>query len=68
MLQVDPDATEDELKKQYRRLSILLHPDKNPDNRDQATSAFEVSPVGLAGAGLTEPEKETSLDSSINFH
>ena len=42
VLQVDPDATEDELKKQYRRLSILLHPDKNPNNRDQATGAFEV--------------------------
>jgi len=42
---VDPDATEDELKKQYRRLSILLHPDKNPDNRDMATNAFEVRDV-----------------------
>ena len=42
VLQVDPDATEDEVKKQYRRLSILLHPDKNHNNRDRATSAFEV--------------------------
>ena len=44
VLQVDPEATEEELKKQYKRLSILLHPDKNPDNRDLASNAFEVSP------------------------
>jgi len=56
VLQVDPDATEDELKKQYRRLSILLHPDKNPNNRDQATGAFEV----VSRANKLLQEKETS--------
>lgn len=29
VLQVDHDATLDEIKKKYRRLSILVHPDKN---------------------------------------
>lgn len=29
VLQVEPDATLDEIKKKYRRLSILVHPDKN---------------------------------------
>ena len=29
VLQVDPDATLDDVKKKYRRLSILVHPDKN---------------------------------------
>lgn len=43
VLQVDPEATEEENKKQYKRLSILLHPDKNPDNRDLASTAFEVT-------------------------
>lgn len=29
VLQVEPDASLDEIKKKYRRLSILVHPDKN---------------------------------------
>lgn len=29
VLHVDCDATIDEIKKKYRRLSILVHPDKN---------------------------------------
>lgn len=29
VLQVEPEATIDEIKKKYRRLSILVHPDKN---------------------------------------
>lgn len=29
VLQVEADATVDEIKKKYRRLSILVHPDKN---------------------------------------
>ena len=29
VLQVDPDASLDDVKKKYRRLSILVHPDKN---------------------------------------
>lgn len=29
VLQVDPDSSLDEIKKKYRRLSILVHPDKN---------------------------------------
>jgi DnaJ-class molecular chaperone len=29
VLQISPDAALDEVKKKYRRLSILVHPDKN---------------------------------------
>ncbi|XP_028289312.1 dnaJ homolog subfamily C member 8 [Parambassis ranga] len=41
VLQIDPDATEDELKKRFRALSILVHPDKNQDDQDRAQKAFE---------------------------
>merc|ERR1711953_792616 len=34
VLQIDPELPFDEVKKKYRRLSILVHPDKNPDNRE----------------------------------
>lgn len=56
VLQVDPEATEEENKKQYKRLSILLHPDKNPDNRDLASTAFE----SVSRAYKLLQEKETS--------
>jgi len=41
VLQIDPDLPIEEVKKKYRRLSILVHPDKNPDDRDRAQAAFD---------------------------
>ena len=41
VLQMSPDATEEQLRKQYKRLSILVHPDKNRDNGEDARRAFE---------------------------
>lgn len=42
VLNVDPDTSLDDIKKNYRRLSILVHPDKNQDDSDRAQQAFEV--------------------------
>ncbi|KOB65296.1 DnaJ-21 [Operophtera brumata] len=42
VLQVDHDATLDEIKKKYRRLSILVHPDKNMEDAERAQQAFEI--------------------------
>ncbi|KAL3312407.1 DnaJ (Hsp40), subfamily C, member 8, partial [Cichlidogyrus casuarinus] len=40
VLQLDPDDLTD-LKSRYRKLSLLVHPDKNPDNVERAQRAFE---------------------------
>uniref|UniRef100_A0A2I2YJM7 J domain-containing protein n=1 Tax=Gorilla gorilla gorilla TaxID=9595 RepID=A0A2I2YJM7_GORGO len=40
-LQIDPEVTDEEIKKRFRRLSILVHPDKNEDDADGAQKAFE---------------------------
>jgi len=41
VLQIDPELPIEEVKKKYRRMSILVHPDKNPDDRDRAQAAFD---------------------------
>ncbi|GLV41080.1 uncharacterized protein CBL_04604 [Carabus blaptoides fortunei] len=42
VLQVEPETPLDEVKKKYRRFSILVHPDKNQDDADRAQQAFEI--------------------------
>uniref|UniRef100_A0A0K8TYX2 DnaJ subfamily C member 8 n=1 Tax=Bactrocera latifrons TaxID=174628 RepID=A0A0K8TYX2_BACLA len=42
VLQIEPSATVEEIKKRYRTLSILVHPDKNQDNKDRAQTAFDI--------------------------
>ncbi|XP_059473017.1 dnaJ homolog subfamily C member 8 [Neocloeon triangulifer] len=42
VLQVDPETSLDDIKKKYKRLSILVHPDKNQDDAERAQEAFEV--------------------------
>jgi len=41
VLQVDPETAVEDIKKKYKRMSILVHPDKNPDNQERAQIAFD---------------------------
>ncbi|XP_040193969.1 dnaJ homolog subfamily C member 8 isoform X1 [Rana temporaria] len=61
VLQLDPEATDEELKKRFRQLSILVHPDKNQDDPERAQKAFEA--VDKAYKLLLEGEqKKRALD------
>ncbi|KAG8923251.1 hypothetical protein FRC02_011266, partial [Tulasnella sp. 418] len=40
ILEVSEEATADEIRKSFRRLAIIHHPDKNPNDIEAATKKF----------------------------
>ena len=59
ILGVSRDASEEEIKKSYRKIAMLYHPDRNPGNKEAeekfklASEAYEV---------LRDPEKREIYD------
>jgi molecular chaperone DnaJ len=59
MLGVSPSATEDEIKKAYRRLARQYHPDANPGD-EQAEARFKE--ISVAYETLRDPERRRRYD------
>jgi molecular chaperone DnaJ len=58
-LGVSPTATQDEIKKQYRKLAAKHHPDKNPDD---AAAAEKFKGISEAYQTLGDAEKRKQYD------
>ena len=59
VLQVSKDASEDELKKAYRRLANIYHPDNNPGNKE---AEIKFQEINESYAILINPEKRKQYD------
>lgn len=59
VLGVDRNATEDEIKKSYRKKAMEYHPDKNPGDTEAENKFKEIS---SAYETLSDPDKKSNYD------
>jgi molecular chaperone DnaJ len=64
ILGVSKTATEQEIKKAYRKLAVLHHPDKNPNNQKEAEEKFKE--ISEAYSTLSDPNKRAQYDAYGN--
>lgn len=64
VLDVSSTASEDELRKSYRKLALKWHPDKNPDNVEDAKQQFLL--VQQAYDVLSDPQERAWYDKHRN--
>ena len=64
VLGVKEDATNEEIRKAYKKLAIKWHPDKNPDNKEFAEEKFKS--ISEAYNVLSDPKKREEWENYRN--
>lgn len=57
VLEISKNATQDEIKKSYRKLALIHHPDKNPNNDQE-----KFKKISEAYSVLSDPDKRKKYD------
>uniref|UniRef100_A0A8C6TCF2 J domain-containing protein n=1 Tax=Neogobius melanostomus TaxID=47308 RepID=A0A8C6TCF2_9GOBI len=66
ILGVSKTASQEDIKKAYRKLALKWHPDKNPDNKEEAEQKFKE--LAEAYEVLSDKSKRDSYDRYGNDH
>ncbi|MBL1230516.1 J domain-containing protein [Enterococcus sp. BWB1-3] len=62
ILNLSPQASQDEIKQQYRKLAKKLHPDRNPDDREAEKKFLQISEAYQV---LGDEEKRKTYDQQL---
>uniref|UniRef100_A0A8B9I5E3 DnaJ heat shock protein family (Hsp40) member B8 n=1 Tax=Anser brachyrhynchus TaxID=132585 RepID=A0A8B9I5E3_9AVES len=63
VLGLQKNASQDDIRKSYRRLALKWHPDKNSSNKEEAEKKFKA--VAEAYEVLSDPQKRSLYDRSF---
>lgn len=66
ILEVPESASQDKIKKAYRRLALITHPDKNPQNQQVAEEKFKQ--ISKAYEVLSDPVSRRQYDAGNSEH